>query len=117
MGLEVHEDSSVCLFDLELSFNASVLFDPYFHVQDWEETCRVWNFQFKLDNRMFAEEGVRRRNILHPFGQLFVINILTVGLSEALVFVFKMRVSSKKSYELLKCDLYNSCISCTLSFV
>ena len=47
MGLEVHEDSCVCLFDVELSFDASVPFDPYFYVQDWEETLGVWNFQFK----------------------------------------------------------------------
>ena len=60
MGLEVHEDSSVCLFDVELSFDASVLFDPYFYVQDWEETFGVWNFQFELDSRMFAVQIFER---------------------------------------------------------
>ena len=30
MGLKVHEDSSVCLLDVELSFDAFILFDPYF---------------------------------------------------------------------------------------
>ena len=60
MGLEVHEDSSVCLFDVELLFDASILFDPYLYVQDWEETFRVWNFQFKVDSRMFAVQMFER---------------------------------------------------------
>ena len=60
MGLEVHEDSSVCLFDVELLFDASILFDPYLYVQDWEETFRVWNFQFELDSRMFAVQTFER---------------------------------------------------------